>query len=116
MLLPSYACFVHKALTLSGGAGAGDRRARARRAAPQRRNHLPPTGRRKGRADLAPYRLQHDPPDAIVSLLSQANRRKRNLLIIAGFLLLVGAANLVDKGVYAPDLPPASNTTVFALL
>ncbi len=49
-------------------------------------------------------------------LLSEANRRKRNLLIIAGFLFLVGAANLVDTGVYAPDLPLASNITVFALL
>ncbi|MEK7386880.1 MAG: hypothetical protein AABZ83_10590, partial [candidate division NC10 bacterium] len=49
-------------------------------------------------------------------LLSEDNRRKRNLLIIAGFLLLVGAANLVDIGVYAPDLPLASNITIFALL
>src|SRR5574341_1092612 len=49
-------------------------------------------------------------------LLSDANRRKRNLLIIAGFLVLVGAANLVDIGVYAPDLPLASNITIFALL
>ncbi len=49
-------------------------------------------------------------------LLSDANRRKRNLLIILGFLLLVGAANLVDIGVYAPDLPLASNITIFALL
>ena len=49
-------------------------------------------------------------------LLSEDNRRKRNLLVIAGFLLLVGAANLVDIGVYAPDLPLASNITIFALL
>ncbi|MEK7702011.1 MAG: ATP-binding protein [candidate division NC10 bacterium] len=49
-------------------------------------------------------------------LLSEDNRRKRNLLITAGFLLLVGAANLVDIGVYAPDLPLASNITIFALL
>ena len=49
-------------------------------------------------------------------LLSEENRRKRNLLVIAGFLLLVGAANLVDIGVYAPDLPLASNITIFALL
>ncbi|MBI2160530.1 MAG: hypothetical protein HYU25_09175 [Candidatus Rokubacteria bacterium] len=44
-------------------------------------------------------------------LLSEDNRRKRNVLVIAGFLLLVGAANLVDIGVYAPDLPLASNIT-----
>jgi len=49
-------------------------------------------------------------------LLSEESRRKRNLLIIAGFLLLVGTANLVDIGVYAPDLPLASNITIFALL
>jgi two-component system nitrogen regulation sensor histidine kinase NtrY len=49
-------------------------------------------------------------------LLSEGNRRKRNLLIILGFLVLVGAANLVDIGVYAPDLPLASNITIFALL
>ncbi len=49
-------------------------------------------------------------------LLSDENRRKRNLLVTAGFLLLVGAANLVDIGVYAPDLPLASNITIFALL
>jgi len=51
-----------------------------------------------------------------VPLLSDANRRKRNLLIIAGFLFLVAVANLVDTGVYAPDLPLASNITIFALL
>ena len=38
-------------------------------------------------------------------LLSEANRRKRNLFILAGFVLLVGTANLLDIGVYAPDLP-----------
>jgi two-component system nitrogen regulation sensor histidine kinase NtrY len=51
-----------------------------------------------------------------VPLLSEENRRKRNLLIILGFLLLVGVANVVDIGVYAPDLPLASNITIFALL
>ena len=49
-------------------------------------------------------------------LLSDANRRKRNLLIIAGFLFLIGVANFVDTDVYAPDLPIASNITIFALL
>ena len=43
-------------------------------------------------------------------LLSDANRRKRNLIIVAGFLVLVGAANFVDVGVYAPDLPLSSIT------
>jgi len=51
-----------------------------------------------------------------VPLLSEENRRKRNLLTILGFLLLVGVANVVDIGVYAPDLPIASNITIFALL
>ncbi len=49
-------------------------------------------------------------------LLSDDHRRKRNLIIVAGFLVLVGAANLLDVGVYAPDLPLASNIAVFALL
>jgi two-component system nitrogen regulation sensor histidine kinase NtrY len=49
-------------------------------------------------------------------LLSDDNRRKRNLIIVAAFLVLVGAANLLDVGVYAPDLPLASNIAVFALL
>ena len=49
-------------------------------------------------------------------LLSEENRRKRNLLTILGFLVLVGVANVVDIGVYAPDLPIASNITIFALL
>src|SRR6266446_5484206 len=49
-------------------------------------------------------------------LLSEENRRKRNLIILAGFLVLVGTANFLDIGVYAPDLPIASNIAVFALL
>src|SRR5881296_106604 len=49
-------------------------------------------------------------------MISDENRRQRNLLIIAGFLFLVAVANLVDTGVYAPDLPLASNITIFALL
>jgi two-component system nitrogen regulation sensor histidine kinase NtrY len=51
-----------------------------------------------------------------VPLLSEENRRKRNLIILAGFVLLVGTANLLDVGVYAPELPLASNIAVFALL
>ncbi|HKC98508.1 MAG TPA: hypothetical protein VKG20_10780, partial [Methylomirabilota bacterium] len=49
-------------------------------------------------------------------LLSEENRRKRNLVILAGFVLLVSTANLLDVGVYAPELPLASNIAVFALL
>jgi two-component system, NtrC family, nitrogen regulation sensor histidine kinase NtrY len=49
-------------------------------------------------------------------LLSDENRRKRNLIILAGFLVLVGTANFLDIGVYAPDLPLASNIGMFALL
>src|SRR3989440_339356 len=52
----------------------------------------------------------------IASLRGEENRRKRNLLTILGFLVLVGVANVVDIGVYAPDLPIASNITIFALL
>ena len=48
-------------------------------------------------------------------LLSDKNRRKRNLVIIAAFLLLVGGASAFDLGIFAPDLPVASNIVIFAL-
>jgi two-component system, NtrC family, nitrogen regulation sensor histidine kinase NtrY len=48
-------------------------------------------------------------------LLSEQNRRKRNLFIIAAFLLLIGGASAVDLGTFAPDLPVASNIVIFAL-
>ena len=48
-------------------------------------------------------------------LLSEQNRRKRNLFIIAAFLLLIGGVSAVDLGTFAPDLPVASNLVIFAL-
>ena len=93
----------------------GHLRARPRRDGAERREHLRGAHGGHRRADDAPVRLPDDPAGAVVPLLSEANRRKRNLLIIAGFLLLVGTANLLDIGVYAPDLPLASNIVVFAL-
>src|SRR5690348_2395200 len=48
-------------------------------------------------------------------LLSEQNRRKRNLIIIAAFLLLIGAATAFEFGIFAPDLPVASNLVIFAL-
>src|SRR2546428_172550 len=48
-------------------------------------------------------------------LLSEENRRKRNLVIIGAFLLLIGGATLFDLGIFAPDLPVASNLVIFAL-
>src|SRR5207244_6684591 len=48
-------------------------------------------------------------------LLSEQNRRKRNLLIILCFLVLVGGVSAFDLGVFAPDLPVASNIVIFAL-
>jgi two-component system, NtrC family, nitrogen regulation sensor histidine kinase NtrY len=49
-------------------------------------------------------------------LLSEETRRKRNLLIIVGFLVLVGGLSAFDIGAFAPELPLASNTIViFAL-
>src|SRR5919109_1515891 len=49
-------------------------------------------------------------------LLSETNRRKRNLLIILAFLVLVGGLSAFDLGAFAPELPLASNTIViFAL-
>src|SRR5512138_2436593 len=48
-------------------------------------------------------------------LLSDQNRRKRNLIIIAAFLLLIGGATAFDLGIFAPELPVASNIVIFAL-
>ena len=48
-------------------------------------------------------------------LLSDQNRRKRNVVIIAAFLLLVGGASALDLGIFAPELPVASNIVIFAL-
>jgi len=49
-------------------------------------------------------------------LLSEQSRRKRNLVIITGFLLLLGVASAFDLGVRAPDIPVASNVAIIALL
>src|SRR5256886_9985582 len=48
-------------------------------------------------------------------LLSEQNRRKRNLLIIAAFLLLIGGATAFDLRIFAPEIPVASNIVIFAL-
>jgi two-component system nitrogen regulation sensor histidine kinase NtrY len=49
-------------------------------------------------------------------LLSEHSRRKRNLVVITGFLLLLGVASAFDLGVRAPDIPVASNVAIIALL
>jgi two-component system nitrogen regulation sensor histidine kinase NtrY len=49
-------------------------------------------------------------------LLTEHSRRKRNLVIITGFLLLLGIASAFDLGVRAPDIPVASNVAIIALL
>src|SRR2546430_3492905 len=49
-------------------------------------------------------------------LLSEQSRRKRNLVIITGILLLLGVASAFDLGVRAPDIPVASNVAIIALL
>src|ERR671925_2205985 len=48
-------------------------------------------------------------------LLSETNRRKRNLLVILGFLVLIGSLSALDLGTFAPELPVASNIVIFAL-
>src|SRR5438874_2753903 len=48
-------------------------------------------------------------------LLSETNRRKRNLLVILAFLVLVGGLSVFDVGAFAPELPVASNIVIFAL-
>jgi two-component system nitrogen regulation sensor histidine kinase NtrY len=50
-----------------------------------------------------------------VPLLSDQNRRKRNVVIIAAFLLLIGGVTAFDLGIFAPELPVASNIVIFAL-
>src|SRR5919109_4807102 len=48
-------------------------------------------------------------------LLSETNRRKRNLLVILGSLVLIGGLSALDMGIIAPELPVASNIVIFAL-
>jgi two-component system nitrogen regulation sensor histidine kinase NtrY len=48
-------------------------------------------------------------------LLSEPNRRRRNLLVISAFLVLLGAASAVNFEMRVPQLPLASNILVFAL-
>jgi two-component system nitrogen regulation sensor histidine kinase NtrY len=52
----------------------------------------------------------------LMPLVSEQSRRKRNLVIITGFLLLLGVASAFDLGVRAPDIPVASNVAIIALL
>ncbi|HEV8143713.1 MAG TPA: ATP-binding protein [Methylomirabilota bacterium] len=49
-------------------------------------------------------------------LVSEQSRRKRNLVIITGFLLLLGVASAFDLGVRSPEIPVASNVAIIALL
>src|SRR3989440_519085 len=48
-------------------------------------------------------------------LLSETNRRKRNLLVILAFLVLIGGLSAFDLGAFAPELAVASNIVIFAL-
>ncbi len=45
----------------------------------------------------------------------EQDRRKRNLLIIAGILVLLIVATVFEVGIRAPQIPFASNLIVFAL-
>ncbi len=48
-------------------------------------------------------------------LTGEQERRKRNLLIISGVLLLLVIATATEVGIRAPQIPIASNLLVFAL-
>jgi two-component system nitrogen regulation sensor histidine kinase NtrY len=48
-------------------------------------------------------------------LLSEQTRRKRNLVVISGTLLILGLAGALSLEMRAPELPVASNIVVFAL-
>src|SRR6185295_15683783 len=68
------------------------------------------------RAGHAPVRIPYAGAGAVaMPLLSEQNRRKRNVVIIASFLVLIGCAAVFDLGVFAPELPVASNIVIFAL-
>jgi two-component system nitrogen regulation sensor histidine kinase NtrY len=62
------------------------------------------------------FRLYGSSGARLMPLLSEQSRRKRNLVIITGFLLLLGVASAFDLGVRAPDIPVASNVAIIALL
>src|SRR5947209_17335316 len=49
-------------------------------------------------------------------LLSDQNRRKRNLIVICGFLILLVVVTAFEFGIRTPDIPVASTIVVFALL
>jgi two-component system nitrogen regulation sensor histidine kinase NtrY len=49
-------------------------------------------------------------------LLSEQNRRLRNIVIIAALLALTGVASVFDFGLGAPELPVASHIVVVALI
>jgi two-component system nitrogen regulation sensor histidine kinase NtrY len=48
-------------------------------------------------------------------LLSDQDRRKRNLAVIGGFLMLLVVATAFEFGIRTPDIPVASTILVFAL-
>jgi two-component system nitrogen regulation sensor histidine kinase NtrY len=48
-------------------------------------------------------------------LMSERARRLRNLVVLAGFLLLAGALFVLDLGGITSEVPVASNLVVFAL-
>ena len=50
-----------------------------------------------------------------VARADEQERRKRNLLIIAGILVLLTVATVFEVGIRAPQIPVASNLIVFAL-
>ena len=50
-----------------------------------------------------------------VARVDEQERRKRNLLIIAGILVLLTVATVFEVGIRAPQIPVASNLVVFAL-
>jgi two-component system nitrogen regulation sensor histidine kinase NtrY len=50
-----------------------------------------------------------------IARADEQERRKRNLLIIAGILVLLTVATVFEVGIRAPEIPVASNLIVFAL-
>src|SRR6185503_13424861 len=76
-------------------------------ARPSRRSASPTTARSCARND-------HD-GGLPMPLLSEQSRRKRNLVLISGTLLVLAVVGALSLEMRAPELPVASNIVVFAL-
>src|SRR5262249_42555856 len=97
-------------------------RAGAVRRLPRRRQLLVRAPDGRGRGDpVGAVEPAHPDPDPVMPLtrrperLDEQEKRKRNLLVIAGILILLVVATVFEVGIRAPQIPFASNLIVFFL-